>query len=345
VSTHPYLPLYVDDYEAATAHLTVEEDGAYSRLIRLCWRTPGCSLPADEAWIARKIRMTADDFARVAKPVLDEFFCAARGRLVQKRLKREYEDISRKKTARKLAGKKGGEAKARKEQDNSPSIATVLPADTCAFPEPYPEPEIKKEAIASSAGSASLDPTVSEILDEEISEPTGKPEPWAKDPNFALAWKACTNKGRTRSSRAKAWPAWKAALKVAHGPALAEAVARYVASDEDAKRTGGPGFHIWLNDAKFEHWLVAGGSAPEIDRPRFSGPPELRDRVLALTDPEFVAGYIDPAGWDAATRALIARTGYGAKEIERRLRSYLAEKKITVIVAGQTAAAPLGVAA
>lgn len=32
----PYFPLYVDDYEADTPHLTLEEDGAFSRLLRLC---------------------------------------------------------------------------------------------------------------------------------------------------------------------------------------------------------------------------------------------------------------------------------------------------------------------
>ena len=144
MSTHPYLPLYVDDYEAATAHLTAAEDGIYSRLLRLCWRTPGCSLPNDDAWIARKIRLSAAEFAKVAKPVIEEFFSVQRGRLVQKRLKAEYENISRKKSARVNAGKMGGAAKALKTKRIAPSNATVLPAHTRAFPEPEPEPE-KKE--------------------------------------------------------------------------------------------------------------------------------------------------------------------------------------------------------
>ena len=37
----PYFPLYIADYDSKTAHLTLEEDGAYLRLLRLCWRTPG----------------------------------------------------------------------------------------------------------------------------------------------------------------------------------------------------------------------------------------------------------------------------------------------------------------
>ena len=35
MSDIPYLPLYVNDFEGDTAHLSLEEDGAYNRLIRL----------------------------------------------------------------------------------------------------------------------------------------------------------------------------------------------------------------------------------------------------------------------------------------------------------------------
>lgn len=138
MSTHPYIPLYVDDYEAATAHLTAEEDGVYMRLLRLAWRTPGCSLPTDHAALARKIRLSQEDFQRVAVPVLGEFFRVSRGRYVQRRLRDEYENISRKKSARVAAGKKGGDAKARKTHEKSASIASVLPAHARAFPEPEP---------------------------------------------------------------------------------------------------------------------------------------------------------------------------------------------------------------
>lgn len=139
--THPCLPLWIDDYDAATSHLSAAEDGVYGRLLRLAWRTPGCSLPNDPAWIARKIRLSAGDFDAIAKPVLEEFFKVQRGRLVQKRLKAEYDNISRKKSARQGAGKKGGDAKALKNKENDAGNATVLPGDTRAFPEPKSEPD------------------------------------------------------------------------------------------------------------------------------------------------------------------------------------------------------------
>lgn len=152
MTTHPYIPLYVDDFEAATTHLTPAEDGIYNRLLRLCWRTPGCSIPDDAAWIARKIRISAEEFDRIAAPVIEEFFTRSRGRVFQKRLKVEYEDITRKKIARKKAGKAGGAAKALKAKEKEPSNATVLPADTRAFPEPYPEPDIREGSEDKSSG-------------------------------------------------------------------------------------------------------------------------------------------------------------------------------------------------
>lgn len=141
MTTHPYIPLYIDDFEAATAHLSPEEDGIYNRLLRLCWRTPGCSLPDDPAWIARKVRVSPEDYDRVAAGVLAEFFTLQRGRWAQRRLRREYATITQKKTARKLAGKKGGEAKSRNAKEKPASIATALLPDTCASPEPKPEPD------------------------------------------------------------------------------------------------------------------------------------------------------------------------------------------------------------
>ncbi|MGH3055781.1 MAG: DUF1376 domain-containing protein, partial [Gaiellaceae bacterium] len=50
MSELPFLPLWIAKYEAKTSHLSFAEDGAYMRLLRLCWVTPGGTLPADDAW-------------------------------------------------------------------------------------------------------------------------------------------------------------------------------------------------------------------------------------------------------------------------------------------------------
>jgi len=77
MSKLPYMELYVDDYDAATMHLTFEEDGIYNRLLRLCWRTPRCSIPNDEIWICRRMRSTEWDKIKL---ILCEFFKRYRGR-------------------------------------------------------------------------------------------------------------------------------------------------------------------------------------------------------------------------------------------------------------------------
>lgn len=330
MSTHPYIPLYVDDYDAATAHLTVEEDGAYSRLLRLCWRTPGCSLPNEPAWIARKIRLSMEDYERIAKPVIDEFFTLSRGRLIQKRLRDEYDDISRKKSARKNAGKKGGEAKALKTKENTSSNASDLPADTRAFPYPEPNPE-PEEAIASSAGSAPADPE----RDEPVRGRVGRRKP-----------ETCIPDG---------YPDAKA---IAEGQArIREAGANIDARVQAEKFRN----HAMQNDRRCRDWAAAWrnwvvgtldtaqksptvaplfASAPAATVTAiYDGPPALRESVVAAAGPQFAVKYIDQCRWDGARRVLIAKTGFAADEIRNELRRWLAKNQVCVEVAGQMAGA------
>lgn len=122
-----YMPFYIDDYEAHTAHLTPEEDGIYMRLLRLCWRSPDCMVPDDQAWLMRKLRIDAECWNRSAAVVIEEFFTAKNGRLFQKGQHKVFNRVSAITDARKKAGSKGGKAKALKGKENDPSKATDLP--------------------------------------------------------------------------------------------------------------------------------------------------------------------------------------------------------------------------
>ena len=104
----PYMPFFVDDYEANTAHLTLQEDGVYNRLLRLCWRTPGCSIPHDDEWIRRMMRVDQTDYASAVLPIIREFFKVDKGRLYSPRLMSEYLIAKNKHEKRVKAGKKGG---------------------------------------------------------------------------------------------------------------------------------------------------------------------------------------------------------------------------------------------
>ena len=123
----PYFPMYPSDYEAKTSHLTIAEDGAYFRLLRLCWMTTGCSLPDDDAWIMRRARAPSDDEKQAIRTILDEFFTLKNGRWINERLVSEFKEAESKHLKRKKAGRKGGSAKSLKSNDNEPSNATAMP--------------------------------------------------------------------------------------------------------------------------------------------------------------------------------------------------------------------------
>ena len=109
----PYLPLYVNDFEADTAHLSIAEDGAYNRLLRLCWRSPNCTIPANPDWIRRQLRCSEEEYKTIVSPIIDEFFVRAGtkagAKLKNPRLLREFERINLTQQKRSEAGAKGAE--------------------------------------------------------------------------------------------------------------------------------------------------------------------------------------------------------------------------------------------
>jgi uncharacterized protein YdaU (DUF1376 family) len=150
------MPLFVDDYEAATAHLSLEEDGVYMRLLRLCWRQSQCTIPDDPTWIMRHMRVDQEAYERAVVPIIGEFFSRSRGRIFQKRLRDEFGYVNKAIRDRKEAGKKGGLAKARKNNKSDASKATVLPAENPSeslAPTPTPIPIEQKDESAPLAPS------------------------------------------------------------------------------------------------------------------------------------------------------------------------------------------------
>ena len=137
----PYFPMYPSDFEAKTSHLTLAEDGAYNRLLRLMWMTPGCSIPDDNTWIKRRMRCSDADFADVVLGVIDEFLIREKGRVSSAKLTREFDKSHTAHKKRVDAGSRGGKAKSLKANKETPSNATAKPKQ----PEPEPEP-YKKES-------------------------------------------------------------------------------------------------------------------------------------------------------------------------------------------------------
>lgn len=123
----PYFAMYPTDFDADTGHLSMAEDGAYNRLLRLSWRCPEAKLPDDLDWICRKARAVTDADRAVVQSILAEFFQRKGGKIFSARLHQEWVKAHEGHNRRVLSGKAGGEAKARKAKENSPSNATAMP--------------------------------------------------------------------------------------------------------------------------------------------------------------------------------------------------------------------------
>ena len=71
-----YFELHVGDYDAATAHLSMLEDAAYGRMLRIYYRTEK-PLPADVRQVCRLARAQSKAERDAVQAVLDEFFVLA----------------------------------------------------------------------------------------------------------------------------------------------------------------------------------------------------------------------------------------------------------------------------
>jgi len=68
-----YFELHIGDYDSATAHLSMVEDAAYGRLLRLCYRTEG-AVPVDRKQVYRLVRAVSKPERDAVDQVLTEFF-------------------------------------------------------------------------------------------------------------------------------------------------------------------------------------------------------------------------------------------------------------------------------
>lgn len=87
----PALPLFTDAFIADTGHLDATETGAYIALLIAAWRSPDCSLPDDDARLARMARCDSRTWRRVRETVLAFWTKDENGQLRQKRLTKERE--------------------------------------------------------------------------------------------------------------------------------------------------------------------------------------------------------------------------------------------------------------
>lgn len=94
-------------------------------------------------------------------------------------------------------------------------------------------------------------------------------DPWEGDKEFSQLWALWPIKGRKRSSKKRAWPAFNRARKK-HGFGQVITGARVYVSDPDTERSGGQGLHTWLNDERYREWSEQAGPRP-VGQETFNG--------------------------------------------------------------------------
>jgi uncharacterized protein YdaU (DUF1376 family) len=112
-----WYPWYLDLYDADAGHLTCLEDGAYRRLIDRYMRTRK-PLPDDNAYLARVVGLTPDEWADIA-PKIKPFFQAKNGKLHHKRCNLVLDDQDKRAKTLTERAKKGGIARQLKSRNNS----------------------------------------------------------------------------------------------------------------------------------------------------------------------------------------------------------------------------------
>lgn len=128
----PTLPFHTDAYLADTEHLSLEEHGAYLKLLMVAWRSPGCSLPDDDKRIAIILGVSIRRWRDVLRPVIEPFWTIEGGFWRQKKLTKTREHVAK----ISLERRKAAEAKHRPKPLHCPETgpANAPPIDGANAP-------------------------------------------------------------------------------------------------------------------------------------------------------------------------------------------------------------------
>ncbi|MBZ9653524.1 YdaU family protein [Phyllobacterium lublinensis] len=106
MSSAPAMPVFPDAYLADTTHLSTEEHGAYFLLLMAMWRRNG-TVPDDDRDIARIVGLDLKAWRKMRKRLMP-FLTVEGDFLTQKRLKKEWDYVSEKRTKNAINGARGG---------------------------------------------------------------------------------------------------------------------------------------------------------------------------------------------------------------------------------------------
>lgn len=137
----PALPIWTDAYMLDCGHLSDAEHGRYFLLLMLIWRSPGCRIPNDPVWIARKLARSIERYTEEVAPLVAEFCKNDGNYITSKRLTEEFNFLEKQRLQRTVAANaRWGKDK----KDASASSPHTSPHRSRNAPTPTPTP-IRKE--------------------------------------------------------------------------------------------------------------------------------------------------------------------------------------------------------
>lgn len=113
----PYMPLFWGDYFGDTMDLSLEEHGAYLKLLGVTWQNGGVALPDDARRIARALGCSKTRWVTRLRPALAPFFDLTAGAWRSDRLEKEWNFSSNRAAKSRDNGKQGGRPKLLKSLD------------------------------------------------------------------------------------------------------------------------------------------------------------------------------------------------------------------------------------
>lgn len=152
------LPLFTDAYLADTRHLSTLQHGAYFLMLMTAWRSKGCSLPNDDAYLAKitgmdKRTWAANKTTLLAFWRLDDQQFWVQGRLLDERNfvegKRSKNVVAGKASALKRLNRGSTPVAAKEQQDSQQESQQSVNITSTPSPTPSPTPLREEEKAAS----------------------------------------------------------------------------------------------------------------------------------------------------------------------------------------------------
>jgi uncharacterized protein YdaU (DUF1376 family) len=158
MAEYPALPLFTDAYLGDTLHLSLEEHGAYLKLLMIAWRSGDCSIQDDDPKIARMLGVSLDRWRAKLRPAIEPFWAVDGGRWTQKRLTKEREKVQNFKAAQREKAKARWNDKPLEPNGSGDAGASNghIPATYLPTPSPTPDSESQESSRPHTAAAESV---------------------------------------------------------------------------------------------------------------------------------------------------------------------------------------------